>query len=59
VNALIRIRGVFGQSRILYPKIGAGLAGGNWAGLENIFNSVLYGCDHTLCVLDTDTAKVV
>jgi O-acetyl-ADP-ribose deacetylase (regulator of RNase III) len=37
--------------RIGYPKIGAGLAGGDWNIIQNIINLALSGCDHKLVVL--------
>lgn len=38
----------YAASRIGYPRIGAGLAGGDWAILANIINARLDGLDHTL-----------
>ena len=37
--------------RIGYPKIGAGLAGGNWDAISQIIDRELEGLDHTLVVL--------
>lgn len=37
--------------KIGYPKIGAGLAGGDWSVIEHIINKALVGCDHKLVVL--------
>jgi len=36
---------------ILYPKIGAGLAGGDWNRIAGIICKELEGCDHALVVL--------
>jgi len=36
------------STRIGYPLIGAGLAGGNWKKISNIIDQELEGCDHTL-----------
>ena len=38
----------FGYTRIGYPKIGCGLAGGIWSIVEKIIDEELEGCDHTL-----------
>ena len=43
-----RIKEDFRGSRIGYPKIGAGLAGGNWERLASIIDAALTGEDHTL-----------
>jgi O-acetyl-ADP-ribose deacetylase (regulator of RNase III) len=45
------IAGDFCGKRIGYPKIGAGLAGGDWAVLATIINEELAGEDHTLVLL--------
>lgn len=37
--------------RFGYPKIGAGLAGGDWNIIQNIINSALSGCHHNLVIL--------
>jgi len=42
----------FGDLRIGYPKIGAGLAGGDWEIIAPIIECELTGCDHTLFVLE-------
>lgn len=42
----------FAGKRIGYPKIGAGLAGGDWATIESIIEEELEGEDHTLVVFD-------
>lgn len=34
--------------RIGYPRLGAGLAGGDWAAIARIIEYELEGCDHTL-----------
>lgn len=36
------------KPRIAYPKIGAGLAGGDWAHIARIIDNKLKGLDHTL-----------
>lgn len=41
----------FPQSRIGYPMIGAGLAGGDWNMIAPRISEALEGCDHTLVVL--------
>lgn len=41
----------FHGKRIGYPKIGAGLAGGDWSILAAIINEELAGEDHTLVLL--------
>lgn len=38
----------FADKRIGYPKIGAGLAGGDWDKISAIIDTELEGCDHTL-----------
>ena len=43
-----RIKKDFFGSRIAYPKIGAGLAGGNWSIISMIIDEELEGMDHTL-----------
>ena len=52
------IRKVFGviaekynYARIGYPKIGAGLAGGDWNIISKIIDEELINCDHTLVIL--------
>lgn len=45
------IRTNFGHLRIGYPKIGAGLAGGDWNIINNIINTVLHGTNHRLVIL--------
>jgi O-acetyl-ADP-ribose deacetylase (regulator of RNase III) len=41
----------FGDKVIGYPKIGAGLAGGDWNTIETIINKKLQGITHHLVVL--------
>ena len=41
----------YNMLRIGYPKIGCGLAGGNWTIVESIINEELKGQDHTLVIL--------
>lgn len=43
-----RIRKDFSGLRIAYPKIGAGLAGGDWDKISRIIDKELEGEDHTL-----------
>lgn len=43
-----KIKMVFSGKRIGYPKIGAGLAGGDWQILAAIIDEELAGEDHTL-----------
>jgi O-acetyl-ADP-ribose deacetylase (regulator of RNase III) len=38
----------FSGSRIAYPRIGAGLAGGDWPRIAEIIDKALEGEDHTL-----------
>lgn len=42
------VRANFGEHRIAYPRIGAGLAGGDWNILKGIIDTTLDGTDHTL-----------
>lgn len=43
-----RIKKEFSGKRIAYPKIGAGLAGGDWEKIEQIIDKELAGEQHTL-----------
>jgi len=45
-----RISDHFSGRRIGYPKIGAGLAGGDWPTIEEIIDQALAGEDHTLVI---------
>lgn len=47
-NLFRQIKLHFSGKRIAYPKIGAGLAGGNWEKIANIIERELAGEDHTL-----------
>jgi len=38
-------------ARIAYPKIGAGLAGGDWTKISQLIDAALDGLDHTLVTL--------
>jgi len=38
----------FGDKTIIYPRIGAGLGGGNWDIISTIIDCELEGCDHYL-----------
>ena len=51
-NVFKRIKETFHGYRIGYPKIGAGLAGGDWNIISKIIDKELEGEDHTLVVLD-------
>jgi len=44
----------FDGHRIGYPKIGAGLAGGNWGIISKIIDEELAGLDHTLVEYERD-----
>ena len=48
------IRLAFAGSRIGYPKIGAGLAGGDWGRISALIDETLAGEDHTLVVFEQD-----
>jgi O-acetyl-ADP-ribose deacetylase (regulator of RNase III) len=41
------VKSRFPGKRIAYPKIGAGLAGGDWDIIRSILNEELAGEDHT------------
>lgn len=45
-----KVRGQFAGKRIGYPKIGAGLAGGDWQRIAGIIDQELAGEDHTLVI---------
>jgi O-acetyl-ADP-ribose deacetylase (regulator of RNase III) len=47
-RAFRRIAAAFPEDRVGYPKIGAGLAGGDWARIAAIIDDALAGLDHTL-----------
>lgn len=47
-NLFARIKKDFSNQRIGYPKIGAGLAKGDWQVISGIINTELQGEDHTL-----------
>jgi len=44
----------FGDKRIGYPLIGAGLAGGDWKIISLIIEEELQGCDHTLVIIEKE-----
>ena len=44
------VRDRFSGQRIGYPKIGAGLGGGDWERIATIIDEELDGEDHTLVV---------
>lgn len=48
-SVMAAIAGAFGQVRLGYPKIGAGLAGGDWSVISAIIDEEFEGLDHT-CV---------
>ena len=50
-RAFAEIKAKFAGRRIGYPKIGAGLAGGDWDQLAAIIDQALAGENHTLVVL--------
>jgi len=43
-----RIKADFGGKRIGYPRLGAGLAGGDWKAISQIISEELAGENHTL-----------
>ena len=45
-----KVRRQFAGKRIGYPKIGAGLAGGDWHRIAGIIDQELAGEDHTLVI---------
>ncbi len=45
-----KIKADFGEKRIGYPMLGAGLAGGDWDTISSIIDEELDGEDHTLVV---------
>lgn len=49
--AMREVKDHFTGSRIGYPKIGAGLGGGDWDRIATIIDEELDGEDHTLVVL--------
>ncbi len=51
-NVFKYIKENYSGKRIAYPKIGAGLAGGDWTIISGIINQELDGEDHTLVILD-------
>lgn len=46
-NAFLEVKRLFPGKRIAYPKIGAGIGGGDWQVISNIIEFVLAGEDHT------------
>lgn len=48
------VRSNFDGLQIAYPKIGAGLGGGDWAVISEIIEEELAGCDHTLVEYDRE-----
>lgn len=51
-KVMSKIKEDFSGKRIGYPKIGAGLGGGDWDIISNIINKELEGEDHTLVLLE-------
>ncbi len=47
-SAFRAVKDAFSGKRIAYPRIGAGLAGGDWQRISAIIDRVLQGEDHTL-----------
>jgi len=50
--AFVQIKKAFPGKSIGYPKIGAGLAGGDWAIISDIINKTLLGERHCLVAYD-------
>jgi O-acetyl-ADP-ribose deacetylase (regulator of RNase III) len=49
IRAVMRsVKANFGDKRIGYPRIGAGLARGKWSLIAQIIDEELAGTDHTL-----------
>jgi O-acetyl-ADP-ribose deacetylase (regulator of RNase III) len=47
-RVFVEVRRSFSGHRIGYPRIGAGLGGGDWSRISSIINEALDGEDHTL-----------
>jgi len=54
-SAFRRVKIDFSGQRIAYPRIGAGLAGGDWDRIARIIDGALDGEDHTL--VESDAAS--
>lgn len=50
-RAMTAVRAQFAGRRIGYPRIGAGLGGGDWSRIADIIDQALSGEDHTLVEL--------
>ena len=50
-NCFRQVAALFPDKRIAYPKIGAGLGGGDWDIISKIIDNELDGMDHTLVLL--------
>lgn len=50
------IKSIYTGKRIAYPKIGAGLGGGDWGKIHSIIDEELDGEDHTCVILDKTPA---
>lgn len=57
-NVMVAIRANYSGKRIGYPKIGAGLAGGDWDTIAAIIEDVLAGEDHTLVEFSPTAALI-
>jgi O-acetyl-ADP-ribose deacetylase (regulator of RNase III) len=56
-NIFRLIKEQYGGKRIGYPRIGAGLAGGNWDKISKIIDENLEGEDHILVEFDGSSIK--
>lgn len=50
-SVFLKLKDDYHGLRIGYPKIGAGLAGGDWNIIQNIIDECLEGENHTLVIL--------
>lgn len=57
-RCLTHVRSHFKDLRIGYPKIGAGLARGNWHRIALLIEKAFIGLDHTLVTLEGDLPDV-
>ncbi|MCB0319732.1 MAG: macro domain-containing protein [Bdellovibrionales bacterium] len=53
-SVMRRMKQQFSGKRIGYPKIGAGLAGGDWSQIAQIIQEELHEEDHTLVLLKSE-----
>ena len=56
-GVMIEVKKRFSGRRIAYPRIGAGLAGGDWGRIADIIKEALAGEDHSLVVLEGDQSR--